>query len=99
MHVPAQLYLDKGVWGAAEGPGRGGVQRDEEGPAISSKWPIVATNYVLLSRNASDEGDGHQRLALHARTLGFRHPVTGEAIRLVAETPACFAQFVKAQKV
>jgi hypothetical protein len=66
VHVPAQLYLDKGVWGTAEAPGRGGVQRDEEGPAIFSRWPILSSDYLLLSRNTSDEGDTHQRLCLHA---------------------------------
>jgi hypothetical protein len=66
VHVPAQLYLDKGVWGTAEAPGKGQVQRDEEGPAIFSAWPILHSDYLLLSRNTSDEGDTHQRLCLHA---------------------------------
>ncbi len=44
---------------------------------------------------AAHPGWREKRLALHARTLGFRHPVTGEALRLVAETPVCFAQFVR----
>ena len=66
VHVPAQMYLDKSVWGVAEGPGRGSVQRDEEGPAIFSKWPILYSESLLLSRDASDEGDGHQRACLHA---------------------------------
>ncbi len=39
-----------------------------------------------------------RRLALHARTLGFKHPVTGQAIRLIAETPVCFAAFVRAAR-
>jgi len=66
VHVPAQLYLDKDVWGRSEGPGKGSTQRDEEGPAIFSKWPILHSDYLLLSRNTSDEGDTHQRLCLHA---------------------------------
>ncbi len=50
------------------------------------------------SKRAAHPGWHEKRLALHARTLGFRHPVTGEALRLVAETPACFAQFVRANR-
>ena len=47
---------------------------------------------------AAHPGWHEKRLALHARTPAFRHPVTGEVIRLIAETPACFAQFVRAQR-
>ena len=54
------------MWGRAEGPGKGSQQRDEEGPAIFSRWPILHSDYLLLSRNTSDEGDTHQRLCLHA---------------------------------
>lgn len=37
-----------------------------------------------------------RRLALHARTLGFVHPVTGQTVRLVDEPPALFGQFIRA---
>jgi endonuclease/exonuclease/phosphatase family metal-dependent hydrolase len=60
VYQPGQLYLDKNGWGK-EGP-----HKDEEGPAIFSRWPIVGSDYLLLSRNASDDGDGHQRVVLHA---------------------------------
>lgn len=40
--------------------------RDEEGPAIMSRWPIVSSDHILLSRDISDSDDGHQRLCLHA---------------------------------
>lgn len=33
------------------------------------------------------------RLALHARTLGFTHPVTGQPVLAQSELPACFGQF------
>ncbi len=36
------------------------------------------------------------RLALHARTLGFTHPVTGQQVRCQADLPACFGQFAAA---
>ncbi|MDX1947634.1 MAG: RluA family pseudouridine synthase [Pirellulaceae bacterium] len=39
----------------------------------------------------------HQRLALHARLLGFEHPVTGEPLRFEAELPAEMARFIKQQ--
>lgn len=48
---------------------------------------------------AAHPGWTEKRLALHARTLGFRHPVTGQALRLVAEPPPVFARFVKAQSL
>ncbi|POM77624.1 Hypothetical protein PHPALM_4970 [Phytophthora palmivora] len=41
-------------------------ERIEEGPAIFSKYPIVATDYLLLSRDPNDPNDSHQRLCLHA---------------------------------
>ena len=41
-------------------------ERIEEGPAILSKYPIVATDYLLLSRDPNDPNDSHQRLCLHA---------------------------------
>ena len=47
---------------------------------------------------AAHPGWHEKRLALHARTLAFRHPVTGESVRLIAETPAIFVQFVKANR-
>ena len=36
------------------------------------------------------------RQALHARVLGFRHPVTGEVLRFVAELPEDFQQALEA---
>jgi len=38
----------------------------EEGVAILSRYPIVETNFVALSRNFSDIGDEHQRVCLSA---------------------------------
>jgi endonuclease/exonuclease/phosphatase family metal-dependent hydrolase len=59
VYAPGQLYLDKDAWLTAPA-------RDEEGPAVFSRYPIVHSDYLLLSRNASDDADGHQRLCLHA---------------------------------
>ncbi|KAE8900479.1 hypothetical protein PF005_g1764 [Phytophthora fragariae] len=41
-------------------------ERIEEGPAIFSKYHIVSTDYLLLSRDPNDPNDSHQRLCLHA---------------------------------
>ena len=37
----------------------------------------------------------HNRLALHARTLGLVHPVTGALLRLSAEVPVQFTDFAR----
>ncbi|OQR92249.1 hypothetical protein ACHHYP_03901 [Achlya hypogyna] len=42
------------------------LEHIEEGPAIASRHPIVHTDYKLLSRQAHDPNDVHQRLCLHA---------------------------------
>jgi len=36
-----------------------------------------------------------RRLALHARSLGLKHPVTGELMAFEAPVPECFAPFLK----
>ncbi|KAI9916541.1 hypothetical protein PsorP6_017219 [Peronosclerospora sorghi] len=41
-------------------------ERIEEGPAIFSKYPILTTDYLLLSRDPNDPNDSHQRVCLHA---------------------------------
>lgn len=37
-----------------------------------------------------------QRMALHAQTLGFTHPVTGEAVSFESPLPAAMAKFIRA---
>ena len=59
VFAPGQLYLDKSLWLQNQ-------HRDEEGPAIFSRFPIIESESYLLSRNTSDDGDSHQRLCLHA---------------------------------
>jgi 23S rRNA pseudouridine1911/1915/1917 synthase len=39
----------------------------------------------------------HERLALHARLLGFDHPVTGQALRFETQLPLEIARFAKTQ--
>jgi len=60
VSAPATAYWDGEAWAAGAGI------RDEEGPAIFSRLPILASDVILLSRDAGDEGDGHQRAVLHA---------------------------------
>lgn len=40
----------------------------------------------------------YKRLALHARVLGFEHPLSGESLRFEQELPKEFVQFEKSQK-
>ena len=40
------------------------MKRVDEGPAIASIFPIVRSDYVLLSRDYNDNRDEHQRLCL-----------------------------------
>ncbi|OQR94307.1 hypothetical protein THRCLA_08200 [Thraustotheca clavata] len=42
------------------------LEHIEEGPMIVSKYPIIHTDYKLLSRQVNDPNDVHQRLCLHA---------------------------------
>jgi 23S rRNA pseudouridine1911/1915/1917 synthase len=39
--------------------------------------------------------DGFARIALHARDLGFDHPITGQRQRFTAPTPPCFARLME----
>jgi endonuclease/exonuclease/phosphatase family metal-dependent hydrolase len=59
VHSPGQLYLEKNNFVSER-------HRDEEGPAIFSKFPIVHSDHLFLSRDSGDPGDGHQRIVLHA---------------------------------
>jgi endonuclease/exonuclease/phosphatase family metal-dependent hydrolase len=45
-----------------------GIQEDE-GVAVVSRHPIVASHFLALSRNMTDGEDAHQRVILHARVL------------------------------
>ena len=52
--VPAMNYFNPKI-----------MQRVEEGPAIVSQYPIITSDYILLSRSLTDGQDEHQRLCLH----------------------------------
>jgi 23S rRNA pseudouridine1911/1915/1917 synthase len=48
--------------------------------------------------DAAEMGNGFPRQALHAATLGFLHPVTGEKLSFAAPLPADMAQLLAALK-
>jgi RluA family pseudouridine synthase len=58
--------------------------------AASRGWPIVGdTQYGATIAFGPVTDDPRERtIALHARELGFRHPMTQEAVQVVAEPPA-----------
>jgi endonuclease/exonuclease/phosphatase family metal-dependent hydrolase len=75
---PAQLYLDPNRWNNEHEP-----HRDEEGPAIFSRFPIIATHHLLLSKakdESEDPADTHQRVCLHAL---IAIPANNEQVTLV----------------
>lgn len=41
----------------------------------------------------------YERLALHARLLGFEHPITGQPLRFEAELPAEMAKFLRKHEI
>ena len=55
---PAMLYYNRETADPLE--------RVEEGPMILSQYPIIHSDFVLLSRNTTDRDDVHQRVCLHA---------------------------------
>jgi len=49
---------------------------------------------VVGDRRYGKENKAHQRLALHARSISFRHPFTGELVTFESRVPAYFSQLV-----
>lgn len=39
------------------------------------------------------------RLALHAQSLGFVHPVTGKPVQVTSQIPSCFEEFARATRL
>lgn len=48
------------------------------------------------AKRARHRAWSHKRIALHAAVLGFRHPVTGAALRFEAPAPKAFTEFYQA---
>ena len=67
--------------------------------------PIVGDRKYGLSRALSSglsraqsngrKNDDHKRLALHAKSISFTHPVTGEQMNFTTKTPAYFNDLMK----
>ena len=55
-------------------------------------WGARSYNYTAFVRNCMNVCP---RQALHARTLGFRHPVSGEEMDFEAPWPADFASLIE----
>jgi 23S rRNA pseudouridine1911/1915/1917 synthase len=59
--------------------------------AHQSKWQALPRDIQNLVKSLPGQ-------ALHARVLGFEHPITGEKLRFEAEPPAAFTELVNALK-
>eukprot|EP00937_MAST-01D_sp_MAST-1D-sp2_P004131 g4131.t1 len=58
VYHPAMLYYNRDQADI--------LHREEEGPAILSRWPVRYTDFALLSHDPADKDDVHQRVCLHA---------------------------------
>ncbi|MEJ6397814.1 RluA family pseudouridine synthase [Yoonia sp. 208BN28-4] len=62
--------------------------------------PVYGGRRKLSSKAVGEDGvtaaHGFARQALHAATLGFRHPVTGESLEFAAEMPADMTELASA---
>mmetsp|Transcript_9216 Transcript_9216/g.14966 ORF Transcript_9216/g.14966 Transcript_9216/m.14966 type:complete len:476 (-) Transcript_9216:145-1572(-) len=78
-----------------------GNELHQEGLAIFSRYPILATDYLELTRDISDQADFHQRVVLHAvvaSPIGDVHAfVTHLSLSLSARTRTLeeIAKYVK----
>ncbi|MEZ6096280.1 MAG: RluA family pseudouridine synthase [Pirellulaceae bacterium] len=57
--------------------------------------PVIGETRYSRLKAARDHWDG-RRIALHANTLGFTHPATGDHVNFCSPWPVEFKQFVKA---
>jgi 23S rRNA pseudouridine1911/1915/1917 synthase len=56
---------------------------------------LAYLGYPILGDIKYGKGDNFSRLALHARELGFAHPVTGKAMYFSSTIPLEFQEFIK----
>ncbi len=63
---------------------------------LSSRGHPLLGDAVYGYRDAAREGPMPPRIMLHAERIGFRHPLTGEAMQLSAPPPADFRGMVAA---
>lgn len=50
---------------------------------------------IAGDRKYGREGDGCERLMLHAKEIAFRHPVSGEWMRFESKVPGCLRRLVE----
>jgi 23S rRNA-/tRNA-specific pseudouridylate synthase len=62
-------------------------------PAASARQLIGKRSSLLPAARAAVEAFG--RPALHARTLGFTHPATGQRLEFESQLPPDFAQLLQ----
>ena len=49
---------------------------------------------VVGDRKYGNAKTAHKRLALHARSISFKHPATGKQLTIKAKVPATFSKLV-----
>ena len=47
---------------------------------------------IMGDRKYGDKNDGHKRLALHAKSISFKHPVSGKQMTFEAKVPGWFVK-------
>jgi 23S rRNA-/tRNA-specific pseudouridylate synthase len=50
---------------------------------------------ILGDRKYGLKNDDHKRLALHAKSISFKHPATGRQMDFTTKTPAYFNELMK----
>ena len=60
-------------------------------------YPILGDRKYGLSRAQSNgrKNDDYKRLALHAKSISFKHPATGKQMNFTTKTPAYFNELMK----
>jgi hypothetical protein len=71
------------------------VQAASRGHAVFGDWLYGST--IPFGPQATDEREG--AIALHARSLTFRHPTTGEAYTVSAELPEAWLMIERFQAI
>lgn len=68
---------------------------DTYGPGNAAAAKLVAGKRSSLLPRLRALLDAFGRPALHARTLGFTHPITGQRLQFDSELPADFRQLLE----
>jgi 23S rRNA-/tRNA-specific pseudouridylate synthase len=49
---------------------------------------------IVGDRKYGKTNDGYERLALHSKSISFKHPVSGEQMTFEAKVPNCFNKLI-----